>query len=115
VTIFLHNINVFKSSKKFLRSQCELKPNLIQALQEHWLEPPFQKNLGVNQLKTVHNDFDGYGTSAMKSKVGNSVCYGRPFRGTGFVFSKNLSLALKPCLNYKNDRVSVLELTDENL
>ena len=56
----------------------------IRAIQEHWLQPPYKKQQGVNQLRYVHPNFDGYGVSAMsrssESKVmkffwfhGNSV------------------------------------------
>jgi hypothetical protein len=50
----------------------------------------------------------------MKKKIGTSVLHGRPFGGTGFIFSKSLSLALKPCLEYQHERVSVLELSENN-
>ena len=45
-----------------------------------------------------------------KKKTASSVHKGRPYGGTGFVFSKSLNFALTPILKYKHDRVSVMKL-----
>ena len=66
ITISTHNVNGFARSKNFLHSLCSQTPNAIRAIQEHWLRPSYKKQSGVNQLRHVHPDFDGYGTSAMK-------------------------------------------------
>jgi hypothetical protein len=105
--ISTHNVNGFKSSEQFLYSQCENAPLSIQAIQKHWLKPAIRKQQGVNLLKSVHPDFDGYGTPAMKPKMATAVLHGRPFGGTGFIFSKSLALALKPCMKYQHEQVSV--------
>ena len=84
-----HNIRGLNTSKDFLSSRCEDDKNLIQCVQEHWLPPPFKKQAGVNKLRSVHPDFDGFGTSAMKSSLENGIRRGRGFGGTGFLFPKN--------------------------
>ena len=41
----------------------------IYSLQEHWLPPPYKKYPGVNKLKSIHPNLDGWGRSAMKSQM----------------------------------------------
>ena len=110
--ISTHNVNGFDSSRNFLRSRCADEPETIQCIQEHWLRPPFKKVKGVNELRHLHEDFDGYGTSAMKSTMEKKILAGRPYGGTGFLWNKNLSDSLRPRQEYKHDRVSVLEILD---
>ena len=74
------------------------------------MKPAFRKQQGVNQLKFLHHDYDGYGTSAMGKQMASKILKGRPFGGTGFVYSKKLSHSLRPCTKYIHDRVSVMEL-----
>jgi hypothetical protein len=88
VTISTHNVNGFKGSKDFLYSLCDQYPDAIRGIQEHWLKPPYKKIQGVNQLRALHPDFDGYGCSAMKKKLEQGIRYGHPFGGTGFLFNK---------------------------
>ena len=83
----------------------------MRAIQEHWLRPPYKKNFGVNQLLFVHNDFDGFGTSAMAKVVESKVRVGRPFGGTGFFYHKKYSKCLRPLINFQHERVSVMELS----
>ena len=78
------------------------------------MKPPLKKHLGVNKLKQVHDDFDGWGTSAMCSSMQNEIRKGRSFGGTGFIWNKRYSLAVKPRLEYKHERVTVLELNDKD-
>ena len=111
LTISSHNVNGFKRSKEFLYSQCEQNPNSIFAIQEHWLRPPYKKQFGVNQLRCLHPDFDGYGTSAMAESFKTKIATGRPYGGTGFVFNKKYAKCIKPLLLYAHERVTVLELT----
>ena len=66
ITISTHNVNGYSRNKEFLRSMCADKSDAIRAIQEHWLAPPYKKQSGVNQLRCLHPDFDGFGTSAMK-------------------------------------------------
>ena len=66
ITISTQNVNGFTRNKDFLRLQCDESPYSIRAIQEHWLKPPYKKQIGVNQLRSLHPDFDGFGTSAMK-------------------------------------------------
>ena len=49
----------------------------------------------------------------MKSKMESQIMTGRgrPFGGTGFVWTKTLSLAAKPRCEYRHDRVTVLEVS----
>ena len=110
LTLSSHNVNGFNGSKEFLHSRCESEKTAILAIQEHWLKPSIRKHQGIDRLKTLHPRYDGYGTSAMTKKMGDEIMKGRPFGGTGFLFSKNLSLNIKPCVQYIHDRVSVLEL-----
>ena len=72
-----------------------------------------QKQFGVNQLRCLHPDFDGFGTSAMAKSSELKVLSGRPYGGTGFVYNKKFSKCLKPLLNYTHERVTVLELSAE--
>ena len=118
VTISTQNINGFARNKGFIKDLCDRFPNTIRAFQEHWLKhwlkPPMKQHLGVNQLKNVHKDFDGWGTSAVKKKMESQVRIGRPFGGTGFIWNKRYSLAIRPRLEYKHDRVTVLEISDKD-
>jgi hypothetical protein len=111
VRISSHNLNGFDRSKPFLKNLCDSHPDSIRALQEHWLRPTYKKQAGVNKLRTVHSDFDGFGTSAMKQQMESGITKGRPFGGTGYIYNKRFSDCLKPILGYKHDRVTVLELS----
>ena len=113
ITISSHNVNGFKRSKEFLHSLCSSAPNAIRGLQEHWLRPPYKRQHGVNQLRSLHPDFDGFGTSAMKDSIDKKLQVGRPYGGTGFVFNKKYAKCLKPLLNYSHERVTVLELNTD--
>ena len=110
LNISCHNIRGFNSGKEFLYNRCERQKNIIQCVQEHWLPPPYKKQLGVNKLRTIHPEFDGFGTSAMKSSVEAGIRRGRGFGGTGFVYPKNYAHILKPLVRFNHERVSVLEL-----
>ena len=101
ITVSTHNVNGYSRSKEFLHPQCLQSPDSIRAIQEHWLRPPYKKQSGVNQLRHLHPDFDGFGTSAMKKASESKVNVGHPFGGTGFIFNKKFSQCLKPVLNYK--------------
>ena len=114
VTISTQNLNGFARNEGYIRGLCDRFPNTIRALQEHWLKPPAKKYPGVKKLGRVHDNFDGWGTSGMKSAMENQVRIGRPFGGTGFIWNKRYSLAIKPRLEYKHDRVTVLELNTRN-
>ena len=50
LVITSHNICGFDNSKEFLFDQCDKDDISILAIQEHWLRPPFCKNLGTNRL-----------------------------------------------------------------
>ena len=110
LNILSHNVNRFDRSKDFVKDICLSFAPVIYALQEHWLRPPSKKLPGVNVLKTIHSDLDGWGTSAMKASMQSKILNGRPYGGTGFVWSKSISTVLKPRTDYYHDRVSVLEL-----
>ena len=113
ITISTHNINGYNRSKGFLHSQCSDAPNSIRAIQEHWLCPPYKKQSGVNQLRNLHTDFDGYGTSAMEKSIGEKIVNGRPYGGTGFLYNKKYSGSVKPLVNFKHDRVTALEIRSD--
>ena len=113
ITISTHNVNGFSRSKDFLRYQCSDGPNSIRAMQEHWLRPPYKKQYGVNQLRCLHPDFDGYGTSAMEKTIGTKILNGRPYGGTGFLYNKKYAGCLKPLVNFKHDRVTALEIKSD--
>ena len=110
ITIGTHNVNGFARNKQFLRSQCDHNPNSIRAYQEHWLKPPYKKINGVNQLRNLHADFDGFGTSAMKKAVDSQIIKGRPYGGTGFIYNKKFSKSLKPLLDFSHERVTAMRL-----
>ena len=88
IKVSSHNINGFMGSKDFLHHRCETEEHAIFAVQEHWLKPSFRKQQGVNRLRSVHPRYEGYGTSAMKEKSSSIILKGRPFGGTGFIYSK---------------------------
>ena len=100
ITFSSHNINGFNRSKPFLYDQCDKFPNVIRAVQEHWLAPPYKKQHGVNKLRLLHPDFDGFGNSAMTKEVASKIRVGRPFGGTGFLYHKKFSSA-KVVVEYK--------------
>ena len=110
ITLSTHNLNGYARSKEFLLSQCVSCPNSIRAVQEHWLRPPYKKQMGVNQMRHLHLDFDGYGFSAMKSSIESKISIGRPYGGTGFLYNKKYSKCLRPLLDYQHERVTVLEI-----
>ena len=110
ITISTHNVNGYNRSKEFIWSLCDENKNSIRALQEHWLQPPYKKQQGVNQLRVLHPDFDGFGVSAMKKAAKSKIVKGRPFGGTGFVYNKKYAKCLKPLLDYEHERVTVMRL-----
>ena len=108
--ILSHNVNGYDRNKEFIRDTCCSLPISIYGLQEHWLRPPSKKYPGVNVLKTLHPDLDGWGRSAMKSKMETKILNGRPFGGTGFIWSKTISSLVKPRNEYNHERITVLEI-----
>ena len=110
ITISTHNVNGYNRSKEFLHSLCSEYPNAIRGIQEHWLRPPYKKQHGVNQLRSLHPDFDGFGASAMKNSMDKKLHVGRPFGGTGFLFNKKYAKCLRPLLKFSHERVTALEL-----
>ena len=111
ITISSFNVNGLNHSKSFLKSYLDVKHDIIVSVQEHWLKPSFKRLCGVNALSGVHSDFEGWGTSAMEENMDKGIRIGRPYGGTGFLFNKKFSLAIKPCVTYKFSRVSALEMT----
>ena len=108
--IVTHNINGFDSKSHFVSDLCSALPSSIYCLQEHWLLPPYKKYPGVNKLKSVHPDLDGWGRSAMKNSMETRIRHGRPYGGTGFLWTKGLSSAIKPMPEYLHERVTVLKV-----
>ena len=111
LNIITQNVNGFERSKDSVRDICSSFPPSIYGLQEHWLRPSTKKHPGVNALKTIHPDIDGWGTSAMQSSMEARILTGRPFGGTGFVWSKSISSSIKCRTDYRHDRVTVLEVS----
>ena len=111
IDIFTHNVNGFERNKDYVRDLCSSFSNVVYGLQEHWLRPPTKKFPGVNVLKTVHSDLDGWGTSAMKSSMGSRILNGRPFGGTGFIWSKCVASVIKPKIEYLHERITVIEIS----
>ena len=112
IRLSTHNINGFKED--YLNSRCDANTNSILCIQEHWLRPTYKKVKGINQLRTIHSLFDGYGVSAMKRTHTDKVRYGRGYGGTGFVFNKHFTPFLRPLIRYENDRMTVMEIKDVN-
>ena len=108
--ILSHNVNGYERNKEFIRDTCCSFPISVYGLQEHWLRPPSKKYPGVNVLKTLHPDLDGWGRSAMKTKMETQILRGRPFGGTGFIWSKSISSIIRPKNNYQHKRVTVIEI-----
>ena len=67
----------------------------------------------MNQFRHLHDDVDGYATSAMKKSMNEKILTGRPYGGTGFLWNKKLSNFLKPRVKYVHERVTVLEIEDK--
>ena len=111
VNIVTHNVNGFDRNEGFVRDICSMLSPSILGIQEHWLRPPSKRLPGVNKLMTVHPDLDGWGTSAMKEKMQQKILYGRPFGGTGYIWSKSLSKSIKTRREYIHERVTTLEVT----
>ena len=108
ITLCTHNVNGYHRSKECLKRRCGENDNLIYALQETWLKPPYKKHLGVNELRSLHPNYEGYGVSSMTTD--RSIRKGRPYGGTGFLFPKCFSVSIKPCPLFKSERVSVIML-----
>ena len=49
----------------------------------------------------------------MEKDVKTKVRTGRPFGGTGFLFNKKFSTSIKPLVDYKHERVSVMRLNSD--
>ena len=79
ITISTQNVNGYSRNKDFLFTLCEENKNSIRAIQEHWLKPPYKNHSGVNQMRNLHPEFDGFGTSAMKKSVDSQILKGRPY------------------------------------
>ena len=112
ITISTHNICGFNNSKSYLYSMCDKNPDTIRGVQEHWLGPPYKKQSGVNRLRVLHPDFDGFGNSAMQQDVEKEVRIGRGYGGTGFLYNKKFASTVKPQVQYKHGRVSVMKIFD---
>ena len=112
INVISHNINGFASSESYLNMLCEDNVNSILCVQEHWLRPTYKKMKSVNQLRLVHESFDGYGVSGMKSVHNEAILTGRPYGGTGFIFNKDFTSFLQPVLQYESERISVMKLID---
>ena len=112
INIISHNINGFTSSENFLKMLCDDDANSILCIQEHWLRPVFKNIKSINQLRTVHHAFDGYGASGMKNTHNDAILTGRPYGGTGFIFKRDFSSFLQPALQYESERITVLKLYD---
>ena len=108
--LYTHNVNGFKRNDDFVRNTCLASPLCIYGLQEHWLKPPYKRYPGVNGLMTIHPLLDGWGTSAMKIAMESGIRHGRPFGGTGYLWSKSISAAVKPRTEYQHERVTVLQV-----
>ena len=109
--ILSHNVNGYDRNKEFIRDTCCSFPISVYGLQEHWLRPPSKKYPGVNILKTLHPNLDGWGRSAMKEKMETKILRGRPFGGTGYIWSKSISSIVTPRTEYTHDRVTVIEIS----
>ena len=112
INLVTHNINGFSSSENYLNMVCNDDLNSIICIQEHWLRPAYKNLKSINQLRTVHHAFDGYGVSAMKGVHNSSILTGRPYGGTGFLFNRDFTSFLQPVLAYESERVSVMKLND---
>ena len=85
IDFYTFNMNGYDRSKEYLSYLCENNSNMICGLQEHWLRPPSKKFAGTDTLRSVHSNYEGFGTSAMKNAIENNIMRSRPFGGTGFV------------------------------
>ena len=112
ISLSTHNVNGFKQD--YLNSRCVNDPNSILCIQEHWLRPAHKNFCSINQLRSVHSAFDGYGASAMKKSHYSKISSGRGYGRTGFIYSKHFSPFLRPVINFENDRMTVMELKDGN-
>ena len=110
ISICSHNVHGFADKKEYLNSRCQSNPLLIQCIQEHWLPPPFKKKAGTNALRSIHAEFEGFATSAMKTTEEAGIRRGRGFGGTGFIYPKCLSNNIKPLIKFNHERVSVMEI-----
>ena len=103
IKVVSYNINGFSGSEDYLSKLCEDDNNSIICVQEHWLRPAYKNLKSVNQLRTVHDAFDGYGVSGMKNIHNTSILTGRPYGGTGFIFNKEFNPFLQPVLKYEGE------------
>ena len=108
-----HNINGFDSSHEFLAQECEENSFSVLAMQEHWLRPAYRKQKGINRLKSLHPNYDAFGTSGMVDQIDQQVLRGRPYGGTGFLFHKELTNSIRARIDLKHSRVTVLELSTQ--
>ena len=64
-------------------------------------------------MRSLHPEFDAFGTSAMKKSVETNVLKGRPYGGTGFIYNKKFASCLKPQFNHSHERVTTMRLETE--
>ena len=76
------------------------------------LRPAYKNLKSINQLRTVHHAYDGYGVSAMKNVHNSAILKGRPYGGTGFLYNRDFTSFLQPVLIHESERVSVMKLND---
>ena len=107
-------MNGFERNKDFLSNLCEKNKNMIIGVQEHWLAPSSKKFPGTDLLRTVHQNYEGFGSSAMKRSMEEGMRKGRPFGGTGYVYKKSFAKCLSPLPRLAHERISTMELqTDQ--
>ena len=82
--IVSYNLFGLNNGRGLLKDMCNNSDISIIAVQEHWLAPH-----NVNSLNTVHDDFVGFGVSAMHHKLSSNIYSGRPFGGVGFLWRKS--------------------------
>jgi len=86
--------------------------NSIIAIQEHWLRPD-----ELDKLSIVNSEFNFVACSGMAAAVSNSIVFGRPFGGVGFLWHKSLNchMSFVKCDSEGRCCVFKLELRDTTL
>ena len=87
------NCEGIKSSIESIKCLCVNNDFIL--LQEHWL---YKDELSL--LRNLHEDFDGFGISAMTSD--DKLISGRPYGGTGILWRKSLDKACD-IVTYEDD------------
>src|SRR5437899_3935493 len=83
-----YNMHGYNNGRPLLESLCHTHDVIL--VQEHWLP-----SCDLHKLKTINEQFNCYGISAMVEKLSSGILVGRPFGGVAILWRNDLSNYIK--------------------